>query len=87
MLTSAFTAMLFYLRGVFGILPFVLQDCLPYGSVDFIPPWAGLRCRAFAVVHYSCMPCALHMRQTRRLQNPGIKSPFDQILASCYNYC
>ena len=35
MLTSAFTAMLFYLRGIFGILPFVLQDCLPYGSVDF----------------------------------------------------
>ena len=35
MLTSAFTAMLFYLRGIFRILPFGLQDCLPYGSVDF----------------------------------------------------
>jgi hypothetical protein len=35
MLTSAFTAMLFYLRGIFGILPFLLQDCLPNGSIDF----------------------------------------------------
>ena len=31
-----------------------------------------LRCRAFAVVHYSFIPCALHMRQTRLLQNSGI---------------
>jgi hypothetical protein len=35
MLTSAFTAMLFYLRGIFRMLTFVLQDCLPHGSVDF----------------------------------------------------
>jgi hypothetical protein len=35
MLTSAFTAVLFYLRGIYGILAFVLQDSLPYGSVDF----------------------------------------------------
>ena len=25
----------FYLIGIFGILPFLLQDCLPCGSVDF----------------------------------------------------
>ena len=25
----------FYLIGIFGILPFLLQDCLPFGSVDF----------------------------------------------------
>jgi len=25
---------------------------------------AGLCCRAFAVVNYSCIPCALHIRQT-----------------------
>jgi len=31
-----------------------------------------LFCRAFAVVHYSCMPCVLHMRQTRHLQNQVI---------------
>jgi hypothetical protein len=25
----------FYLIGIFGILPFLLQDCLPYWSADF----------------------------------------------------
>ena len=25
----------FYLIGIFEILPFLLQDCLPFGSVDF----------------------------------------------------
>jgi hypothetical protein len=25
----------FYLIGIFGILPFLLQNCLPSGSVDF----------------------------------------------------
>jgi len=25
----------FYLIDIFGILPFLLQDCLPFGSVDF----------------------------------------------------
>lgn len=31
-----------------------------------------LRYRAFAVVHYNCMPCALYLRQTRRLQDSGV---------------
>jgi len=26
---------IFYPIGFFGILPFLLQDCLPYGSADF----------------------------------------------------
>jgi len=25
----------FYLIGIFGILPLLLQDCLPFGSADF----------------------------------------------------
>jgi hypothetical protein len=28
-------AVLFYLVGIFGILPLLLQDCPPHGSVDF----------------------------------------------------
>jgi hypothetical protein len=35
MLIPVFMAMLFYLRGIFGILPFIIQDCLPHGSIDF----------------------------------------------------
>jgi len=35
-----------------------------------------LCCRAFASVYYSCMPCALYRRQTRRLQNSGLSSIF-----------
>jgi len=55
----------FYLIGIFGILPFLLQDCLPF-SLRFQlrpnKPGASIsphlrRCRAFAVVHYNCMPC------------------------------
>jgi len=28
-------AVLFYLAGIFGILPLLFQDCPPVGSVDF----------------------------------------------------
>ena len=35
MLVSNSRVVPFYLIGIFGILPFLLQDCLPCGSVDF----------------------------------------------------
>ena len=44
--------MVFCQMGIIEILPLLLQNCLPFGSADFIPPLAGLRCRSFAVVHY-----------------------------------
>ena len=75
-----------YLIDILGRLPFLLQDCLPFRlRFQLRPNKPGasisshlLRCKAFAVVHYSCMPCALHMRQTQRLLNSG-NMPFAKL--------
>ena len=70
MLTSAFAAVLFTLEVFLEYYHLYFKIvCLTGASIS---PYL-LCCRAYAVIHYSCMPCALHMRQTQRLQNPGIK--------------
>ena len=66
----------FYLIGIFGRLPFLLQDCLSFGSADFTASAAlqgicGSTRRFIPLIKRGCIPCALHMRQTRRLQNSG----------------
>jgi hypothetical protein len=37
-LTYDFMVMVFCQMGIIEILPLILQNCLPFGSADFIPP-------------------------------------------------